>query len=406
MAELLAPAGDMEKLKTAVHFGANAVYLSGKSFGLRAFASNFTTNEIAIAVKYCHERGVKVYVTVNIYAKEEDLIQLPQYLMDIYAADIDAVLVSDPGIIQLIHEYVPKLTIHLSTQANTTNSYAVKFWSECGVKRIVLARETSLDEMKQITVAAHKVGVETEAFIHGAMCISYSGRCLMSDFLTERGSNHGECVQACRWEWQITEPTHTQQPLFLQEDERGTYILNSKDLNMIEHIADLNECGIDSFKIEGRMKSPYYVATVVNAYRRAIDEYNFNHEINVNAEYINELYKTSHRRYTTGFYYKAAASRQCYESSKAVQETEFIATVKSYEQGIATIEMRNRFAVGSELEILSAGKSFNKRFVVESIKNLEGKNVMDAKLVQQILTVPCPYVLYENDILRTISLRE
>lgn len=409
--EILAPAGDYEKLKTAVHFGASAVYLAGKSFGLRAFAGNFDLDEMKDAVAFCHERGVKVYVTVNIYAKECDLPYLPEYLKSLAEIGVDAVLVSDPGIIELIHEYAPSLTIHLSTQANTTNSMAVRFWAKQGVKRIVLARETSLAELKEITACAHSLGVETEAFVHGAMCISYSGRCLMSDFLTHRGGNRGQCVQACRWQWQITEPDKPDTPLILQEDGRGTYIMNSKDLNMLEHIAELCECGVDSLKIEGRMKSPFYVATVINAYRRAADEYAAYKLKNPSAgirdfkpseELIGELYKAAHRKYTTGFYYEGTQERQYYESSRAVSQCEFIAMVLGYKDGRALVEMRNRFKTGDTLEILSDGASFNGRFTVTEMEDVDGNAVYDAKLVQQKLWVTCPLTVSEGDIFRSL----
>lgn len=409
--EILAPAGDFEKLKTAVRFGANAVYLAGKSFGLRAFAGNFDSEEMKQAVAFCHERGVKVYVTVNIYAKESDIPYLPRYLEELEETGVDAVLVSDPGIIELIHEYAPGLTIHLSTQASTTNSAAVRFWAKQGVGRIVLAREASLSDLTEITKAAHSLGVETEAFVHGAMCISYSGRCLMSDFLTHRGGNRGQCVQACRWAWQITEADKPDQPLILQEDGRGTYIMNSRDLNMIEHIAELCECRVDSLKIEGRMKSPFYVGTVVNAYRRAADDYYAWRKDNPSAKtedfstderLVAELYKAAHRKYTTGFYYEDTTGRQYYESSRAVAESVFAAIVLGRKDDRILVEMRNRFRAGDELEVLSAGEAFDKRFVVSEMTDEAGNPVDDAKLVQQKLWIKCALPVGEGDILRTV----
>jgi Collagenase and related proteases len=362
---------------------------------------------VAEALEYCHERGVKVYVTINIYARENDFKSLPQYLKDIEKIGVDAVLVSDPGIIEMIHLYAPSLIIHLSTQANTTNSMAVRFWAKQGVKRIVLARETRLDEITEITRVAKEIGVETEAFVHGAMCISYSGRCLMSDYFTGRGGNRGACVQACRWEWKITEVNKEEKPLIMQEDNRGTYLLNSKDLNMIEHIPDLMHCGIDSFKVEGRMKSPYYVATVINAYRRAIDSYIENGDsYDSDGILYEELLKAGHREYTTGFYYTNDETRQCYNSSRAIMETEFMAVVKSYDKDskTAVIEMRNRFREGDILEILSPGEAFNKRIVIENMTDLNGIHVPDAKRVQQLLRINCEYRVFENDILRSVKL--
>lgn len=409
--EILAPAGDFEKLKTAVHFGANAVYLAGKSFGLRAFAGNFDGEEMKTAVEFCHERGVKVYVTVNIYARESDIPFLPEYLKELEKIGVDAVLISDPGILELVREHAKNLTVHLSTQASTTNSMAVKFWAKQGVKRIVLAREASLQDLTEITKTAHSLGVETEAFVHGAMCISYSGRCLMSDFLTHRGGNRGQCVQACRWNWQITEADKPDQPLILQEDGRGTYIMNSKDLNMIEHIAELCESGVDSLKIEGRMKSPFYVGTVVNAYSRAVKDYYEWKKNNPSAspmdfrtdeKLVREMYKAAHRKYTTGFYFDGTTERQYYESSRAVSECEFIAMVLACEKGRILVEMRNRFKVGDRLEVLSSGESLGKSFVVSEMTDENGNEITDAKLVQQKLWLSCDLPVSAGDILRSL----
>ena len=400
MIELLAPAGDMEKLKTAVHFGANAVYMAGKKFGLRAFAENFTEDELKQAVEYAHERGVKVYVTVNVYAKEEDFDSLPEYLCYVKSIGADAVLVSDPGIVDLIRELVPGLSVHLSTQANTTNSFALRFWAKQGVKRIVLARECTLKEATEMTSAGKLCGVETEAFVHGAMCVSYSGRCLLSDFLTGRGGNRGECVQACRWNWKLTEPEDPERSIYLSEDERGSYLLNSKDLRMIEHIPELIGTGIASMKIEGRNKSAYYVGTIVNAYRRAIDRYYFEGEkYTTDPELTEETVRAGHRSYTTGFYF-GEKNKQYYESSRAAMTYEFIAVVLSWENGFALVEMRNRFGKGDLLNILGAGRSFNKTFVVQSIKDQDGNEIDDVYIVQQKVSINCPERVFAGDILR------
>ena len=262
--ELLAPAGDMEKLKTALHFGADAVYFAGTQMGLRAFAGNFTSQEIPQAVALCHALGKKAYVTVNVFAYNDDFDVLPDYLTFLRDAGVDAVIVSDPGVIALARKIVPDLDVHVSTQANLTNAYAVRFWADQGVKRVVLAREMSLKEIAK----THEIlgdSVELEAFCHGAMCISYSGRCLLSNYLIGRDANRGACVQACRWEYVFHEKKRANLPLTMSEDERGTYVMNSKDLNMINHLKEMVDAGITSFKIEGRMKTPYYVATVVNA---------------------------------------------------------------------------------------------------------------------------------------------
>ena len=273
MLELLAPAGNMEKLKVAFRYGADACYLAGKKFGLRAFSGNFDEKELLESVEYAHSMNKKIYVTVNILAHNGDFDGMIEYLQYLEKIDIDAIIVSDLGIISLAKQYAPKLDIHVSTQANITNKYSAKFMCDLGAKRLVLARELSIEEIKEIREFIPE-DVEIETFIHGAMCISYSGRCLLSNYLTNRDSNRGACVQACRFEYTICEKSRNGEHYEIQEDEKGTYILNSKDMCMIEHIDKLSNAGVTSFKIEGRMKSPYYVATVVNAYRRAIDDYN------------------------------------------------------------------------------------------------------------------------------------
>lgn len=396
--ELLAPAGDMEKFFTALHFGADAVYLAGRQFGLRAYSANFSLDEIAFCCGYAHERGKKVYVTVNIYANDGDFDGLPDYIKKLYEAGADAILVSDPGVIMLAREVAPGLTLHLSTQANATNTRAAEFWLSQGVRRVVCARECTLAQIGKMIENCPKM--EFEAFVHGAMCISYSGRCLLSDYLVGRAANRGECVQACRWKY-FLRPEGREESLSADEDERGTYIFNSRDLNMLEHIGDLIESGVCSLKIEGRMKSPYYVATVVNAYRRAIDNYYSGEKDFAPPRLQDELLKPSHRAYTTGFFYgRENEAKQYYQSSKADAESKFIAGVLSWENGEALIEMRNRFRVGDVLEILSNGASFGEKIIVESITDSEGNNIDDCKIVQQKVKIPCPYPLSKYDILR------
>ena len=398
MVELLAPAGNFEKMKTAFNFGADAVYMAGKKFGLRAFADNFDIDELKMATEYAHSLGKKVYITLNILAHEGDFDGLPEYVKYLEDIGVDAVLVSDLGIMEIIKEYAPKLVIHVSTQASVLNSYAIKAYVRLGAKRIVLARECSLDEIKKIRKNIPD-DVELETFVHGAMCISYSGRCLLSNYLTGRDSNRGACAQACRWEYFISEKTRKDDKYQIEEDERGTYILNSKDLNMIEHLQDLVDAGVNSFKIEGRMKSPYYVANVVNAYRRAIDNMN-KMTPKLMEELKNELVKTSHRKYTTGFYY-GADDKECLESSYPVQTHEFMAVVvEDFDGEKALIEMRNRFVVGDELEVLSSGDTFNKIINVETMKNLAGELVLDAKNVQEQLYLYTNVPLKKYDILR------
>lgn len=405
MVELLAPAGNFEKMQTAINFGANAVYMAGKRFGLRAFAGNFENDEIVKAVEFAHSKGVKVYVTLNILAHESDFNGLGEYVKFLENVGVDAVLVSDLGVMEFVKQNAPNLEIHISTQASVLNSYAINAYVRLGAKRIVLARECSIEEIKEIRKNIPS-DVELEAFVHGAMCISYSGRCLLSNYLTGRDSNRGACVQACRWEYYISERSRKEDKYEIQEDEKGTYILNSKDLNMIEHLKELADAGVNSFKIEGRMKSPYYVANVVNAYRRAIDNMN-TMTPSLMEELKAELVKTSHRKYTTGFFFGEGNngynenSKECLESSYPVQTHEFMAEVLEDSDGEKVlIEQRNRFKVGDELEVLSSGETFNKIIKVEKMVSEKGDAVEDAKNVQEKLYLYTSIPLKKFDILR------
>lgn len=395
-AELLAPAGSFEKLKTALNFGADAVYLGGKSFSLRSFSENFTAEELREGIRYAHERGRKVYVTVNIFAKNADFPALSDALAYLQEIGADAALVTDPGIFSLAKKVAPKLNLHISTQANTTNQYAAKFWQEQGAERVVLARELSLAEIAQIH--SYCPDLQLEAFIHGAMCISYSGRCLLSNYLAGRDSNRGACVQACRWKYTVRaqrEESAQGGELEVQEDERGTYLLNSKDLNMLPYLDELAKAGVCSFKIEGRMKSSYYLATVVNAYRRVLDG-----TLSV-AEAQAELKKVAHRAFTAAYALGENAETVNYTDSQESGTREYVADV--LEGGdCPIIQMRNRFRVGEELEILSPSDSFNRRFTVQEMKDEQGNTVADAKLVMQKLQLRCPYPLAKGDILRKI----
>ncbi len=398
MIEMLAPCGDFNKLKTALHFGADAVYVGGNNYGLRKGAKNFSNEGLAEAVQYCHERGKKLYVTCNIVAHNRDFEGLEEYLQYLDNIGVDAVIVSDPGIIVFCKKVLKKTQIHLSTQANATNKYSVKFWADCGVSRIVLARELSVEEIKEIK---DYIGdVELEAFVHGAMCVSHSGRCLLSNFLTHRDGNHGDCVQACRWEYAIHEVNNDNKKLILTEDEKGSYIMNSKDLNMLANLKDLMDAGVCSFKIEGRMKSQYYVGTVINAYRTAIDLVQKGEEI---PEYLQkELAKTAHRDYTTGFYY-GDNNTISYDNNQTAGEYDFMAEVIGYDKakGGIWVEQRNRFAIGDCLEILSATREYlNKNIIIEVMENVDGEAVADAKLVQQKLFIKTDYPLSKHDILR------
>ncbi len=401
--ELLAPAGNFSKLKTALYYGADAVYLGGKNFSLRAFSDNFTDEELKNAVNYVHEKGKKIYITVNIFAKNSDFKRAEEYFKYLELIGVDGVILTDPGFVALAKSVAPNLVLHLSTQANTLNKYSAKFWEDAGISRIILARELSLGEVKEIKDFLSP-SVELEAFVHGAMCISYSGRCLMSNYFNGRDANRGECVQACRWEYSIKETSKDGDYYPIEEDEHGTYILNSKDLNMIDYFEEMTSAGICSFKIEGRMKGEYYLATVINAYRRAIDDFIKNGKsYKDNPLYYKELKKTFHRAFTTAYAFdKKNQETVNYEGSQSSGNSKFMANVLGYDDDKKCIiaEMRNRFKVGDELEVLSPSENFNKKFVVTKMYNENGEEIADAKNVQQKLYIESDLKLSEGDILR------
>lgn len=399
--ELLAPAGNFSKLKTAVYYGADAVYIGGKSFSLRAFSDNFTDEEIVEAVKFAHGKNVKIYVTVNIFAKNSDFEKAAEYFRFLERAKVDAVLITDVGLISLCKKVAPELKIHLSTQANTLNKYAVKFWGELGLERVVLARELSLFEIKEIS--EFNPETQLEAFVHGAMCISYSGRCLLSNYFNGRDANRGECVQACRWQYELREKSKNGEFFPIEEDERGSYILNSKDLNMIEHIDEMAEAGVCSLKIEGRMKSEYYLATVINAYRRAIDEYyKIGGKYKKNKMFYDELLKTNHRVFTTAYMLGENKETVNYSDSQSAGEKQFIATVLegTNDEGYFIAEMRNRFKKGDKLELLTPNDNFNSVILPGRITDEEGNDIEDAKIVQQKLRIYSDVKVSAGDILR------
>ena len=387
--ELLAPAGNMDKLKMALLYGADAVYLGGKSFGLRAFSDNFSLEEMEEAVRYAHGLGKKVHVTVNIFPHNADLNGLPEYLTSLRDIHVDAVLIADPGIFSLARQIVPDLPVHISTQANVTNWASAKFWHDAGAKRVVMAREVSLKDVKAIH---DKVPVELEGFVHGAMCISYSGRCLLSNYFTEnRDSNRGQCVQCCRFKYNVVEEKRPGQYFPVMEDERGTYIFNSKDLCLLPYLPDLYDAGLCSLKIEGRMKSVHYVATVVKVYRQAIDAYERDPEhFRVLPEWIEELEKISHRPYTRGFSVsRPTEADQVYSHSSNTQTHEFIGLVRSYdaERKLAWIEQRNHFKVGQTVEFLQPkGKLI--RCTISRILDEDGQDLDAARHAQQVVAVP------------------
>ena len=400
MLELLMPAGNLKKLKTAFHFGADAVYIGGKAFSLRAFADNFTNEEIVDATNYAHSLGKKVYVTVNIFARNADLENAKSYFEFLQSANVDAVLISDIGLVSLCKEVAPNLTVHLSTQANTTNLLAVKFWQSMGVKRVVLARELSLDEVLEIHNAVPDM--ELEAFVHGAMCMSYSGRCLLSTYFANRSANRGACIQPCRWGYRITETErHASKPLDIEQDERMTYFMNSRDLRLLRHIPEIANSGIVSLKVEGRMKSEFYVATVANAYRKAIDEYLATGKIEHADEYDALLETVAHRTYTDAYFDGDNLDTVCLDEGQSPEKYVFTAVVQNYANGVATVEMRNRFRTGDVVTVLSpnadiAYKSFTIGAIVDTVQNAVTD---DAKYVQRIYTIDCPYALEQGDIL-------
>ncbi len=392
--ELLAPAGSYEKLRTALYFGADAAYVGGKNFSLRTFADNFTLDELSSAVSYTHALGKKLYVTANVFARNADFAKLEDYFKALEWIGVDAVIISDPGVVYLAKKAAPKLQIHLSTQANTTNKYAVKFWQEQGVSRVILARELSIAEIAEI----HDFVPETEieAFVHGAMCISYSGRCLLSDYLDGRSSNRGACVQSCRWRYEVRALNATNgqsEWLPMEEDGNGTYIFNSKDLNMLSYLKEMEGAGVRSFKIEGRMKSGYYLATVINAYRRLMD----GGDLLVSK---NELSNVAHREYTTAYMLGNNAETVNYTDSQSKGDYIYIADVVGSEEGYVFAEMRNRFKEGDILEVLSPGENFGKAFQAEEIFDSKGQRTDDAKLVQEIYKIKCPYILHKGEYIR------
>lgn len=387
--ELLAPAGDLEKLKTAILYGADAVYFGGEMFSLRAGAGNLSIDEIREAMDFIHEHDAKGYMTMNIYPHNEDIEPLKAYIEKIKDIPIDAFIVSDPGIICLLKEMIPGVEIHLSTQANTTSYLSANYWASQGISRIVTAREMNI---KDISVLREKLpaDVEIESFVHGAMCISYSGRCLLSNFMSGRDSNQGACTHPCRWKYALVEQRRPNEYYPIEEDNRGSYILNSRDLCMLDRIPDLVEAGVTSFKIEGRMKSMYYVATVVSAYRSAIDAYLVDPEnYEYKDEYFHELCKASHREFTHGFYFnKPTDEDQDYLTSSYIREYSFVGLVKEEadENGYTTVEQRNKFSVGDTVEIFGPRTPFYEEEITEILTE-EGESVESAPHPQQILKI-------------------
>lgn len=353
--ELLVPAGSLEVLKVAVDYGADAVYIGGQAYGLRAKADNFSIDEMKEAATYAHAKNAKVYVTANIFAHNYDIDGMKTYFEQLKDTGVDAVLVSDPGIFTLAKETMPDMELHISTQANNTNYLTYNFWYKLGAKRVVTARELSLAEIRQIRDHIPD-DMEIESFMHGAMCISYSGRCLLSSYFTGRDANRGACTHPCRWKYHIVEETRPGEYMPVNEDDRGTYIFNSKDLCMVEHIPEMIDAGIDSFKIEGRMKTALYVATVARTYRKAIDDYMESPELyRSNMEYYkSEIAKCTYRQFTTGFYFgKTDSDSQIYDNNTYIKNYTYIGNVQLVtEDGLAVFEQKNKFSVGEMIEAM------------------------------------------------------
>lgn len=400
--ELLIPAGSLDVLKTAVVYGADAVYIGGEAFGLRAKAHNFSLEDMKEGVEFAHSRGVKVYVTANILAHNDDLEGVEQYFEELKSVKPDALIISDPGVFAIAKRVLPEMELHVSTQANNTNYGTYLFWYQQGAKRVVSARELSLKEIREIRARIPE-DMEIESFMHGAMCISYSGRCLLSNFFTGRDANQGACTHPCRWKYSIVEETRPGEYMPVYENERGTYIFNSKDLCMIEHIPELIDAGIDSFKIEGRMKTALYVATVARTYRKAIDDFKKDPELyRQNMEwYKEEIGKCTYREFTTGFYFgKPGADAQIYDNNTYVKNFTYLGTVENVdERGFAKIEQKNKFSVGEMIEIMKPDGR-NLQVEVKGIYDAQGQAQESAPHPKQELYIYLGVAPEEYDILR------
>ncbi len=397
--ELLSPAGDYECLENAVDFGCNAVYLGGKTFGMRANPKNFDMEALSNAVRYAHSKNVKVYLTCNTVPTNDEAALFPEFIKEAAKTGIDAVIAADIGVMAMIRKYAPDLEIHASTQVGVMNYETANELYRLGARRVVLAREVSIEEIKKIRANIPE-DMEIEAFVHGAMCVSFSGRCLLSKYLVDRDANRGACAQPCRWKYFITEEKRIGQDFEITEDDRGTYILNAKDLCMIEHLKELIDAGVTSFKIEGRAKSAYYVATVTNAYRKALD-------CAVSGEdapewVLGEVYKVSHRRYCTGFFFNHDDADQYYEDSGYFREYDFVGVINGYSDGVLDITQRNYFTIDDELEVLPPmGEPVS--FKPTEIFNLAGESVTIANHAMEQLKIPYATQFPKNSIIRKPS---
>ena len=403
--ELLIPANSLEVLKVAVMYGADAVYIGGEAFGLRAGARNFSLEDMREGIAFAHERNVKVYVTANILAHNADLPQVREYFEELKDVRPDALIIADPAIFTIAKEVIPDMEIHISTQANNTNYGTYNFWYKLGAKRVVNARELSLEEIKEIRANIPE-DMEIETFIHGAMCISYSGRCLLSSFMAGRDANKGQCTHPCRWKYAVMEESRPGEYMPVYENERGTYIFNSKDLCMIEHIPELIEAGIDSFKIEGRMKTALYVATVARTYRLAIDDYKKDPEYYRSRIdfYKEEIAKCTYRQYTTGFFFgKPNQETQIYDSNTYEKNYIYLGTIGDRKEGLGyRIEQKNKFCVGDEIEVMKPSGE-NIKVTVKAIYDEDGREQESAPHPKQILYIDLGVELDKYDIIRVKS---
>lgn len=410
--ELLVPAGSLEVLKTAVRYGADAVYIGGEAFSLRAKAKNFTHDEMAEGIRFAHENGAAVHVTANIFAHNYDVEPVRDYFKELKEMRPDAILIADPGVFAIEREICPEIPVHISTQANNTNYMTFEFWRKLGAERVVCARELSLDEIRELRNRVPS-DMDIECFVHGAMCISYSGRCLLSSYMTGRSANRGECTHPCRWKYAVTEEQRPGEYMPVDETERGTFIFNSKDLCMIEHIPELVDAGINSFKIEGRMKTALYVATVARTYRHAIDDYAVSPERYAqNLEwYKKEIGKCTYRQFTTGFYFgKPDENMQIYDNSTYVVESVFLGIVEEVTvDGKIRLTQKNKFCVGDTIEIMkSSGEDIRAR--VAKIESEDGVGQQSAPHACQVIFVTfdgvSSRVLNVGDVLRTCDVEE
>lgn len=397
--EVLAPAGDRERLEAALLFGADAVYLSGSQYGMRTACSNFSTEELRRAVETVHAQDKRVYITCNILPRNAELDALPAYLEQLDALRVDALIVADLGVMELATRYAPRCALHVSTQLGVVNYQTARVLREMGARRVVLARELSMEEIAEIR-AKTPADLELEAFVHGAMCMSYSGRCLLSNYLTGRDGNHGDCAQPCRWKYQLLEPNRPGQPLTVEETEEGTYLFNANDLNMIEHIPELAAAGVSSLKIEGRAKAAYYTAVVTHAYRQAVDGYRAS-GCSPNyrpADWVKEeVEKVSHRPYGTGFYFGSPAQNT--KAGGYIRQYEVVAVVTGWQDGRLILSQRNPFRTGDRLEIVSPGQP-PVEWTVTHMWNEEGESVEAAPHPTMLLTVPFDHPLVPGTFFR------